>query len=272
MSKSRKFVFTLNNPSDASFELLGNLDCKYIIYGKEIAPTTGTRHLQGFVYFGNPRTISGVRRVLTGCHVESARGSFEQCITYCKKDGDYTERGEAPVDRGTIEKERWQTAWDLAKQGDLEGIDADIRIRSYSTLKRIARDFQATVETMDRTAGIWIYGTAGSGKTKAVFESYPELYPKGLNKWWCGYQGEEVILLDDVDPSHQWLRAFLKVWGDRYPFIGEEKGGSRKIRPKKFIVTSQYTIEQMFEDTETREALTRRFIVIEKTHNQNIII
>lgn len=121
--------------------------------------------------------------------------------------------------------------------------------------------------------GLWIYGAAGVGKTKAVADQYPAAYRKPLSKWWDGYRGQETIVLDDVDPgSAEWLRRFLKIWGDRYSFGAESKGGSTVIRPLKFIVTSQYSIEEMYTDEPTREALNRRYIVIEKTLGQNIIL
>lgn len=276
-TRSRKYIFTLNNPTDDERTYLSQLPCRYLLYGNEIAPTTNTPHLQGYVLWEHAKTMSATRRLLPRCHIERARGSNAQCIAYCKKDGDFVERGEPPRDPATAgrddEQARWETAWESAKEGDLESIPADIRIRSYSTLKRISRDYQPHVENLQACCGTWIHGQAGCGKTRAVFEAFPGLYPKGLNRWWCGYQGEEVILLDDVDPSHgPWLGGFLKRWADRYVFIGEEKGGSSKIRPKKFIVTSQYTIAEVWADQETRDALNRRFTSIAKVPEQNIIL
>lgn len=276
MSRSRKYVFTLNNPTEANRGYLSELQCRYIIYGEEVSPTTGTPHLQGFVVWTNGKSMSATRSLLPGCHIEPARGSFSQCVAYCKKDGRFTERGDCPRDTaqaGTDEKLRWEEAWEAAKIGQIEAIPADIRIRSYGTLKRISRDYQPNVESLQNTCGLWIHGVAGCGKTRAVFRAYPDLYPKGLNKWWCGYQREDVVLLDDLDPTHgPWIGGFLKKWTDRYPFIGEEKGGSGKIRPKKFIITSQYSIEEIWRDEETRAAITRRCIVIEKREGQDIII
>jgi hypothetical protein len=53
----------------------------------------------------------------------------------------------------------------------------------------------------------------------------------------------------------------LKEWSDHYPFQAEVKGSSMVIRPKIFVVTSQYKIEDIFTDPETVSALQRRFQV-----------
>lgn len=276
MSKSRNWIFTLNNYTDDDVARLRTLDARYLIFGREIAPTTGTPHLQGYVTWTNPRALGGVRRLLPGCHVERARGLPSQCSDYCKKDGDYEEFGERPADpgaQGDREKDRWDDALEKAKKGEIDEIPSDIVLRYYNTLRKIGTDFEETPSVLANTTGIWIFGLSGAGKTRSVFDTYPGAYLKGINKWWCSYKNEPVVLLDDIDPSHStWIGTFLKRWGDRYPFIGESKGGSRKIRPTKFIVTSQYKIEDIFPDQETRSALNRRFIVIEKKFDQNIIL
>lgn len=49
----RRFLFTLNNyTEDDCQRLLGRVPllAKYIVFGKEIAPTTETPHLQGYVH------------------------------------------------------------------------------------------------------------------------------------------------------------------------------------------------------------------------------
>jgi hypothetical protein len=154
----------------------------------------------------------------------------------------------------------------------MESIDADIRIRCYPSLRRIEKDYMPPMERLDGPCGIWIHGVAGCGKTRSVMDAYPDLYPKPRNIWWDGYQNETVVLLDDIDKFNIGLGGLLKHWSDAYPFIGEAKGTSRKIRPTKFFVTSQYTIEDIWQDEPTREALRRRFNVIEKVLGQGIII
>lgn len=128
------------------------------------------------------------------------------------------------------------------------------------------------VEPLDSVCGTWIFGLSGCGKTRAVLAAYPGAYIKPRNNWWDGYNNEPVVLIDDVDIFDKALGGKLKHWADFCPFIGESKGSSMRIRPQKVIVTSQYKIEQIWEDQETRDALNRRFIVIEKVKGQEILI
>lgn len=53
----------------------------------------------------------------------------------------------------------------------------------------------------------------------------------------------------------------MKLWGDRYSFLAETKGGAINIRPKKIVITSNYKIEDLFEDTVLAAAIRRRFEV-----------
>lgn len=80
-----------------------------------------------------------------------------------------------------------------------------------------------------------------------------------MNKWWDAYSGQKAIILDDLDKSHAFLGHSLKRWADRYAITGEVKGSTVPLYYEVIIVTSQYKIEQIWEDEETRSALRRRF-------------
>lgn len=98
--KFRNYSFTLNNYSDQEFNELLNLDCKYIIIGKETGEN-GTPHLQGFVIFKSQRYPNAVRQLNPRAHWEVCQGTPEQNILYCSKgngtknpDGTYSNHGD----------------------------------------------------------------------------------------------------------------------------------------------------------------------------------
>lgn len=121
--------------------------------------------------------------------------------------------------------------------------------------------------------GIWLWGESGCGKTTSANRAYPNAFLKPINRWWDGYQEEEIVICDDFGIYHRELTTSLKHWGDFLPFIAETKGSSRYIRPKKFIITSQYPPEKIWEsDPEALAAISRRFTVIEKKQGQDVML
>jgi len=98
-----RWTFTLNNYTPEEVELLntwGSLpSTKYLVYGKEIAPTTGTPHLQGFFILSTKASFSLIRREFPCRRASALRSAVKSspiCSEYCKKDGDFTEFGECP--------------------------------------------------------------------------------------------------------------------------------------------------------------------------------
>ncbi len=145
----------------------------------------------------------------------------------------------------------------MAKDGKFDEIPSNVRLRHYTTLKKIKSDHQRTPDELDDVCGTWIYGPPGVGKSRLAREMAPNAYMKSQNKWWDCYNNEDFVILDDLDSDC--LAHYLKIWADRYPFIAEYKGGSMKIRPKHIIVTSNYRIDEIFKCPKLIQAITRRF-------------
>jgi hypothetical protein len=272
--RSRAFCFTLNNPKPDSEQLLERISgVEYLTFGREKGES-GTPHLQGYIYFTNAKTHSAVRKLLPGCHVEPAK-TVSAAIEYCQKDGDFIEFGIRPVDpaaKGLLEKKRWDEIWKSAIDGDLPAIPADVRLRFYGTICRVRKDHMVKPGDLEAPCGTWIYGKSGVGKSFSVRNLFPNLYSKNSSKWWDGYQEEDTVLFDDLGTDQVgWISRFLKIWPDQYSFIADIKGGSICIRPRRFIVTSQFTIRELFTDPTTVDALERRFKFIEKLNKEQEI-
>lgn len=263
----------MNNYLDTS--LVDNLVCKYIAYSKEVAPTTGTPHLQGYVSFSNPKTLDQVKKLFPRCHISIMIGTLTQNDVYCSKVANMTERGEKPIsndNKGRAEKLRWQRARDLAKEGNLDEIDADIFIRCYATLKRIRTDYQRKPLPFDVQC-YWIYGPTGTGKSHAVETAFPDCYKKNMDdlKWFDGYSGEDVIYLEDIDKYQVKWGGLLKRLADKWPMLASVKGSMQYIRPKKVLVSSNYRIEEIWTDNQTLDPLLRRFTEVEKLTQEQVI-
>lgn len=75
------------------------------------------------------------------------------------------------------------------------------------------------VTNLPAMKGIWIYGPTGVGKSVRAHTTYPGAYPKNSkNIWWDGYQGHEVVIMDDVnleDVKNHWSN-YMK-WADIIP-------------------------------------------------------
>ena len=59
------------------------------------------------------------------------------------------------------------------------------------------------------------------------------------------------------------MAHYLKIWADHYPCTGEIKGGITGLRHNKFIITSNYTPEELWPlDEVLAAAIRRRFNMI----------
>lgn len=267
MSRYRAWCFTVNNYTEEDGSGLQKAmdKIKYCVVGKE-GKDTETPHMQGYIVFKEPITLTALKKkYLPRAHLESAKGDAEANFNYCSKEGDFVEHGVRPSSqaaKGAAGKEYWENIKAKAKAGQIEELDAKTFVQLYPTLKRIEKDYMTVASDAEGCTGIWFTGPSGSGKSRTARERYPNAYFKRINQWWDGYQGQESVIIDDLDKYHIKMAHDLKIWADRYSFLAEVKGSAMVIRPKHIVVTSQYGINEIWDDLETREALHRRFTVL----------
>jgi hypothetical protein len=223
----------------------------------------GNIHIQFFLNFENSVNPKKINKIDPKAHVIPVHKD-NGASTYCLKEetrieGPY-EFGEMPIQRN--KKVDWDKVWELAKTNQIEKIPASVRVAHYNKLKCIAKDYMVKKDDCPHLRGIWIKGKPGIGKSRAVREviAKEDLYPKLCNKWWDGYQGEKYVVMDDLEPKHNVLSQQLKLWSDHYSCILETKGGAIQDNYEWFIVTSQYSIRDIFgADMNIVLAIDRRF-------------
>lgn len=267
--RNRNWCYTLNNYTEEEVTVLKSIDSTYHILGYEVGEK-GTPHVQATIRFKNKKTLKQVKKLIPRAHLEVVKDMVAS-IEYCKKDGKYDEIGlyknGRPSKEERIKKNKRLLdssipLMDLVEEGILSA-------HSINGIKkaRLIIDQENTSYTHDDVRGEWYYGPPGTGKSRTARERYPDLYIKAQNKWFDGYRGETAILLDDLDTGT--LGHYLKIWADRYACTGEVKGGTLNLCHRTFIVTSNWTPEELWPDNpKMAEAIERRF---KKTHFSNFL-
>jgi len=217
-SKTMRWVFTVNNPGDwvPAFDAR---TMEYLCWGAEVAPTTGTHHLQGYVAFKNRKNNAGAAALAMGRRemwCASAKGTEQQCKDYCAKDGNFVEFGTFDAARGTQGRRTDLTS--LAKSIKENGLKAAAREHPETFIKypggaeryaQLCRDVPVRRDV--HTTILW--GPTGVGKSHRVLTAYPEAYLTIMSQKnpWDLYQGQKVLIIDEFNPLHCSVQDMNKV-------------------------------------------------------------
>lgn len=270
MSRNRSWCFTLNNYSNEEYNNIINIDCKYLIVGKEVGES-GTPHLQGYIEFENARTLNGVKKLISNrSHLEIRRGTPLQASDYCKKENDFHERGVISAQGSRIDL-------DELKDRILHGENYDdIIVENFQTWAKYKNGFDkiADIAALKKkrngqmTEGIWIYGPTGSGKSHDAYEMagddvYNWVDDKG---WWDGYCGQHTVVINDFRGAIEYAKLLQII--DKWEYAVNRRGKApMPFTSKRVIITSSLSPEQVYCNLHQRDRiaqLMRRLRVIEK--------
>jgi len=204
MAKARRWAFTWNNYTDEQVTVLKGLSADkvdYLIFGFEIAPETGTKHLQGYVEFASPMAVSTVKSRLdpvkkgkSVIHVEKCEGTRDQNLDYVRK----------------------------AETKDPEKLDDDGNILIIEVAHNVREpgkrtDWHACVEAI---------------REKPEFETVVDLYPEIAIKYHAGV--EKIIRSTKQKKMMEQMRddyehAKLRPWQEQLIAEVQKKADGRKI-------------------------------------------
>jgi len=290
----RNWVFTWNNyPADVVAVLENDFQKKskvsYYTFKPEIS-ASGTRHIQGVVFFKCARSIGGVRKLAGGkAHWEAMRGTADEAIRYVEK--------EASTDRGagfgiiSFGERRSGRGNGQGSRSDLGAVGALVKggcgIRAIfeehpSTFLRYHGGIERAIslypkERTRKTRVLWYYGGTGSGKSfeaKAFAESKRKIdepcndyvyYKDPTSKWWCGYHQQTTVIIDDYRCDFATFASVLRLF-DEYPMSIEMKGSSTQFNSEYIIVTAPRPPDEMWSSrtVEDLQQLMRRIDVIKQ--------
>ncbi len=225
----------------------------------------GGKHFHAYVKFVGgvaPKDVLKFKWNERTATAKTVRG-LGGCVKYCTKDGDYITnvKNIKALIGGAHHKKLTEV---LIRDGVDKAVDDGlIPIRNLKRLRMDVADYKlhkVAVVPTDHCKGIWIFGPTGAGKTTEALRRFPEAFRKPPTKWWDGYEGQLVVLLDDLRKTHaQFIVYYLTQWLDRHaPPAGEVKGGNVPLPFEWFVVTSQWSIEELFDEPRDREAIYRR--------------
>lgn len=260
--RSRAWSFTLNNwRSLEFFNIVKTVGYSYLIMGLEMGKK-GTMHLQGYVYFKDAKLGSKMQKLIPRAHLEASRGTADDNIKYCSKDGIFYEFGTRPRQG---QRNDLQDICDMVLNKVPMITIATEHPGSFIRYSKGIEKLQSLVmtERTNKPTVYWIYGPTGCGKTRYATTISTSFYIKDHTQWWDGYKQQDVIVIDDFDG--RWpFRDLLRLL-DRYPYQGQYKGGYIQINSPHIVITCDRSIEECMchlTDTELPQ-LKRRFDKIE---------
>lgn len=263
MTRSRNWCFTDFNLNDWEDIYNRSKKIRFIGYELERCPDSGKPHYQGFVQFETCMRLSEAKKHLEDktIHIEIMKGNLQQNIKYCSKDKNYKSYGKFISQGQRMDLENVINEINTKNMTKSEVIETfPVKYIMYKNgLNAIIEHNEQKSRQKIRDIEVIVYsGKTGTGKTyKAVTEN-PEAYIISNLKWWNGYNGEKVIIIDEYNndiPCTEMIRLL-----DRYPLRLEVKGNHTYANWHKVIITTNLQKHEFHESAkeEHRNALFRR--------------
>jgi len=295
--RGQQWVFTWNNYTDEDEKTIKTLfekgELGYVVYGREVSPTTGTKHLQGYLQTkGRPRGGALLNKLKGVSYIHPAYGNNKNNYSYCTKgvagvedggpgandlEGEAArEREETIVEMGEVKEMQQGKRTDLNTVRDeiMEGRTAEDILENdpemYHKYRRTIHDLEDLYNRKRHrtweTEGLWIFGGTGVGKSHWVNEHYPDCYKVPNDRgWYDGYRGEEVVHLEEF--TGRVAYCDLKDMVDKYKYaIPRRSREPVNFLAKLVIITGPMPPWEVYKNlnhSDKLDQLYRRFKVVE---------
>ena len=295
----RSWVFTHPNYNEGQLSSLREYarteKVRFLIFGLEICPTTGTPHIQGYLYCGKPErptweAVKADLREVLGTDIgflEPAHSSPQKNIEYCGKaakldpPGYVFKHGDEPKPGKRKDVDHLnELLKDIRDSPDgdtydlLDETNAPIVSRHFKFLEGYRAKIQRTMRpaNKDNFKVIHCVGPSGSGKSRYIADNYPG----GDDCYWAnystgregrvffdGYHTQRTIVLDDFKGTLPY-GFFLRLC-DRYPMELDIKcSGMRPAMHTTVVISSITPPEEWYDYSVANRSITE---VKRRIHN-----
>jgi len=276
--KSRAWCYTLNNWTQDEFnQMISIPNTSYTVVGKEIGEK-GTPHLQGYIYFNNPRALNGLKRINSRIHWEIAKGDADQNFEYCSKDNDFVELGKRPkqgerIDLVAIRNRIFQGE----RVEDLLFENPGLYHIYGRTMVKLEDMYNRSLYRTKMTTGKWYWGETGGGKSHIALSSYNPLthyLVPNDGGWWDGYIGQPIVVFNDFRGELSYNNMLQLV--DKWPVnVRRRNREPMPFTSLEVIITSSlppWDIYNRRTDEDSIEQLLRRFRIFNVSNSGTLVV
>lgn len=279
---AKNWVFTLNNYNQEMEDKLKSLYdkkvVKYLVYGREVAPTTNTPHLQGFIQFISKIRLNSIKKQvdIKEIYLDKCK-NVKASISYCKKDGQVVEYGTM-----TIQGQRFdiENVYLMIKEGktDLEiqeqypkeyakYYQAIKKMRNNiindNALKNLEQDYSdvnlrrwqiesiQVLDAQDDRKILWILDEeGGQGKTwlaKYLIVKRKAYYCNGgkVSDILFGYENQEYVVFDYTRDKEDYVNySVIEMFKNGLAFSSKYESCMRIFKYCKVIIFSNFWPDQ----------------------------
>ena len=260
----RNYCLTINNPKETDEEMVEYIKklphVKYCVFQREAGAKCETVHFQMYIEFSLGKRFMVMKEYFPTAHIENRRGAKSQARDYCMKETKETvnehgvsieKRISGPYEIGEfVESGERSDINDIISMIESGATDAEIKkaypsqyFRYYRNIHQIRQEFlEENAEDFRKLTVSYIYGSAGTGKTRYVMEKYGAKGVFRVTNYERGtfdlYKGQDVLCFDE-------FRHGLKV-GEMLEYLdGYQAPLSARYNDKIALYTKVYIISNI---------------------------
>lgn len=271
-TKATYWVFTLNNyTEDDLYTIQYTMPLRFARVGKEVAPTTGTPHLQGCVGFKSQIRKSSLMKYLPRCRADPMRGDDVSNDTYCMKEDHWLKVGEAT---GATNEKKLPPIYEVAHEGAMkkrsyeEMCEIDHRFYMDSNKRCYINAVSSQPLYKGKKRVHWIYGPSGTGKSKFAQDmgAHEVIFD---NHFALNYKRTSIVCINELRSRDISFSKLLLLLEPYRPSSVNIKGSECTWDPEVVYITSETPPWEYSTDGTRVEQLLRRINTISMFTHHN---